>query len=193
MTFWEVLLIGIAMATDAFAVTVSDCAVYKKTLTLKKVWSLPCAFAAFQFLMPVLGYYVGSLVSGFLQSFAKFLTAGIFFILAVKIVLDIFEKSHKDKKKAHPKQSSTFTVKTLLLQALATSIDALAVGITFAAGTGFSVFAAAGIIGAVTFILVSAAIFIGKFAGNITGEYSVWLGAAILLALAVKNLIEGII
>ena len=193
MIFWEILLIGIALATDAFAITVSDCAVYKKTLTLKKAWSLPCAFAAFQFLMPVLGYYIGSLVSGFLQSFAKFLTAGIFFILAVKIVFDIVEKSYADKKKAKSKPPSLFTVKTLLLQALATSIDALAVGVTFAAGTGVSVFAAAGIIGAVTFVLVSAAVFIGRFAGNLTGEYSAWLGAAILLALAVKNLIEGII
>ncbi len=196
MSIWETIFIGIALAMDAFALTIANCTAYEKTLSRKKEWAMPCAFAAFQFTMPVLGFYIGGLVSGFLQSFAKFLTAGIFFILAVKIVFDIIEEKRKKdddpEKDGAPKQN--FTVSVLLIQAIATSIDAFIVGITFAATTlPFSVFIAAGIIGVITFAIVAFALFIGKSLGKILGKYAVWLGAVILFTLAIKNLIEGII
>lgn len=187
--------IGIALATDAFALTVANCTTYEKTLTRKKEWSMPCAFAAFQFAMPVLGFYVGNLVSDFLQSFAKFLTAGIFFILAAKIIFDIVEEKRKTAdSKQSPQKTQNFTIDVLIIQAIATSIDAFAVGITFAASSlPFSVFIAAGIIGVITFAIVVFALFIGKSLGKLLGDYAVWLGAIILFALAIKNLIEGII
>ena len=90
-------------------------------------------------------------------------------------------------------RAAKFTVKVLLVQAVATSIDALAVGVTFATELGFSVFLASAIIGGVTFAIVAAALAIGKYLGNLLGKYATWLGALILLALAIKNLAEAII
>ena len=195
MSSLEIIVIAVALAMDAFALTVANCTAYEKTLTRTKEWSMPTAFAVFQFAMPIAGFFLGSLVSDFLQSFAKFLSAGIFFILAVKIVLDILEENKKAK---HPEdetyKTQNFGVGVLLVQAVATSIDAFVIGITFAAtALPFSVFIAAGIIGVITFAIVSFALFIGKSLGKLLGKYAVWLGAAILFALAVKNLIEGVI
>lgn len=195
MNIWEIALIGIALAMDAFALTVANCTSYEKNLNRKKEWSMPLAFSAFQFLMPLLGFFLGGFISGFLQSFAKFLSAGIFFILAVKIVFDIIEENRSDKNpKPRDKKTQSFTLGVLMVQAIATSIDAFAVGITFAAATlPFSVFLAAGIIGAITFAIVALALFIGKSLGKLLGKYAVWCGAIILFALAIKNLIEGIV
>lgn len=192
MSFWEIMLIGFALATDAFALTVANCAAYEKTLDKRKEWSMPTAFALFQFAMPVIGFYIGNLFLDFISSFAYFLTAGIFFILAVKIVIDKMEERRK-KDADKPVKQREFTVKTLIVQAIATSIDALAVGVTFAAGISYSIFFAAGIIGAVTFLTVTAALFIGRSLGRLLGEYAVWAGAAILFGLAIKSLIEGLI
>ena len=194
MSILEIIAISVALAMDAFALTVANCTTYEKTLSRKKEWSMPCAFAAFQFAMPVAGFLLGGLVSGFLQSFAKFLSAGIFFILAVKIVFDIIHEKRATEKEKTPAKTQNFTLSVLIIQAIATSIDALAIGITFAAETlPFSVFIAAGIIGVITFCIVAAALFIGKSLGKLLGEYAVWCGAVILFALAVKNLIEGLI
>ena len=194
MSALEIIAISIALATDAFALTVANCATYEKTLNRKKEWAMPAFFAVFQFAMPLLGYFLGGLVSGFLQSFAKFLAAGVFFILAVKIVCDIIEEKRSDYNSGCGKTAQRFTLKVLLIQAIATSIDALIVGITFAAtDLPCSVFAVAGIIGIITFAIVAAALFIGKSLGRLLGKYAVWLGAGILFALAVKNLIEGVL
>lgn len=195
MSALEIIVIGVALAMDAFALTVANCTTYEKNLNRKKEWSMPLAFSAFQFLMPLSGFFLGGLISGFLQSFAKFLSAGIFFILAIKIVFDIIEDNRKaEKSEQRDKKTQSFTLGVLFIQAVATSIDAFAVGITFAAAAlPFSVFIAAGIIGAITFAIVALAIFIGKSLGKLLGKYAVWCGAAILFALAIKNLIEGIV
>ena len=196
MNVWEITVIGVALALDAFALTIANCTTYEKTLSRKKEWAMPAAFALFQFLMPLAGFLLGELVSDFLQSFAKFLSAGIFFILAVKIVFDVTEEKRKTENApaiAPTEKAQNFTFGVLIVQAVATSIDAFAVGITFAAATlPFSVAIAAGIIGVITFAIVAFALIIGRSLGKLLGKYAVWAGAAILFALSVKNLIEGI-
>lgn len=225
MSLLEVLLIGVALATDAFALTVANCATYKKSLNKLKEWSMPTAFAVFQFLMPVIGFYIGSIFSSYLATISKYLTAGIFFLLAIKIVIDNVKEikeiraaefaeksgftevrggrndtaaagdagaSGTGATKEGVKNGGVFTFWVLILQAVATSIDALAIGVTFSVELSFSVFAAAAIIGGVTFIIVAAALLIGKYLGKLLGKYATWLGAAILLALAVKNLVDAI-
>ncbi len=195
MSALEIIAIAVALATDAFALTIANCATYEKTLTRIKEWSMPSAFAFFQFLMPLIGFFLGGLISGFLQSFAKFLAAGIFFILAIKIVFDVTEEKRKSEKPdERVRKTQSFNFGVLFIQAIATSIDAFAIGITLAAvSLPFSVFFAAGIIGAITFAVVSVALLIGKSLGKLLGKYAVWLGAIILFVLAIKNLVEGFV
>ena len=193
MSIIEIVLIGVALATDAFAITISNCTAYKNGLTKKRELSMPITFALFQFLMPVVGFYLGSFFSGYIAGFSKYLTALIFFILAIKIVIDaLLEKKNADKVDNKPKKTA-FSFYLLLVQGVATSIDALFIGITFSASLSVSVFIASLIIGVVTFIIVSGALVVGKRLGGLLGKYAVVLGAVILFILAVKNLIEGII
>lgn len=195
MSIWEIILIGVALAMDAFALTIANCTSYKNSLTRKKAWAMPAAFAIFQFLMPVIGFYVGSIFSSQIEQISKFITAGIFFVLAVKIVADNVKELKKDRKESQTENNNTaaFTFGVLIMQAVATSIDALMVGVTFAVSLTFSVFLASLLIGAVTFIIVAVALLIGKSLGKVLGKYAQWAGAIILLALAIKNLVEGLI
>lgn len=230
MNITDVIFIGVALAMDAFAITVANCAAYGKTLTKKQAWSMPTAFALFQFLMPVTGYYIGSLFAEYIGGVSKFLTAAIFFALSLKIVIDNLKKPRAEvteRQGSAPSASAggaaraggadvngtsaesaknrgagcacparkdaTLKFSVLILQAVATSIDALIIGVTFAAELSFSVFFAGGIIGAVTFILVAAALLFGKYLDRLFGKYAEWLGAVILFALAVKNLVEGLV
>lgn len=199
MTIWEVVLIGVALAMDAFALTIANCTTYKDSLTKTKEWSMPVAFAVFQFLMPVIGYYIGSLFANSLEKASKYITAAIFFVLAIKIVVDNIAEIKSRKKVTEESENPSATKNTnfsygiLIMQAVATSIDALMIGVTLAVSISFSIFIASLIIGAVTFVIVTVALFIGKSLGKVLGKYAQWLGAVILLALAIKNLVEGII
>ena len=115
MDIWEIITIGVALAMDAFAVTVSNCTTYERSLDKRKAWSMPAAFALFQFLMPVIGFYIGHLFYDFIASFSSFLTAGIFFLLAVKIVFDKIEERKKSANgAANAPKTRNFTVKVLL-------------------------------------------------------------------------------
>lgn len=195
MQLYDVILVGIALSMDALALTIANCTTYKNSITRKQEWAMPIFFGLFQGLMPLLGYFVGSLFAGFIDKAANFITAGIFLFLSLKIVFDVTKEKReeckiKDGKKECSKTALNYSV--LLLQALATSIDAFAVGITLV-GLSFSVYIAVSLIAAVTFVLVSLALFIGKKLGAVFGEYAEWVGAAILFLLAVKSLIQAFV
>ncbi len=179
---------------DACALTIANCTTYKNGLCKKHEWSMPIAFAIFQGLMPLLGYFIGSAFTNLLEPITGYLTAGIFFLLCAKIIIDVIKEgkecSIKNKDECDCKKSK-FTYSLLIFQAFATSIDALAIGVTFVDLT-FSVFLAALTISAVTFILVSAALIFGKKLGELFGKYAEWVGAIILFVLAIKSLVEAL-
>ena len=203
MNIWEIILIGLVLATDAFSLTIANCATYKTTLNRKYEWAMPIAFSLFQFLMPVLGFYLGNLLSSSIVSFADYIPATVFFVLSMKIVIDNVKELKKETlsiEQAKNQQkncncaSSSFSFEILFVQAIATSIDAFVIGITFAVSPIFSsVFVVSAIIGVVTFVLVSLALFFGKYLGKIFGCYAQWVGAIILFALAIKSLIEALL
>ena len=193
MQFYEVLLIAIALSIDACAITIANCTTYKEDLACckKKEWFMPVAFALFQGLMPLIGYFIGSLFSSVLASIAKILTAIIFFVLAIKIIIDIIKENKEQIIEKCACEKAKFTLSVVILQAVATSIDALAVGVTFINLT-FSVYLAVLSIAAVTFVLVSLALLFGKSLGKLFGKYAEWFGAAILFILAIKSLVEAL-
>lgn len=190
MKIFEILLIGIALSMDAFAITIANCTSFLKSLTRKKEWAMPVAFAVFQFIMPIIGYYIGSLFMSNLLNYTDYISFIVFLLLSLKIVYDNV-KEIKEKEIA-VNDSKKFTLWILIIQAVATSIDALVIGITFS-NNSLNIFLSSGIIGIVTFFIVSGALFIGKSLGKILGKYATWLGATILFALSVKNLITALL
>ena len=191
MTILDAFLIGIALAMDAFALTVANCTAYKDKLCKRQLWSMPIAFGLFQFFMPILGFYIGSIFSSYLSAVAGYLSAGIFFILFIKIVIDNVKESKEENKPCGCEQR--FTLKFLTVQAVATSIDAFLIGACQFALYLSSPFFYALIVGVVTFAIVSIALYIGKTLGSILGKYATWTGAIILLALSIKELISALI
>ena len=198
MQIYEVILIGLALSIDACAITIVNCTACNGKLSKLKEWSMPIVFAIFQGLMPLIGYFIGSLFSSLIASITKFITATIFLLLAIKIIIDII---NENKEQVVTKQTlaekscqikSTLSFKIILLQGLATSIDALAVGVTLI-DLSFSIYIAIALICAVTFVLVGLSLLFGKTLGKLFGKYAQWLGAGILFALAIKSLIEGLI
>jgi putative Mn2+ efflux pump MntP len=192
MNLLDVILIGVALSMDAVAITISNCITYKKTLTPFKQWSMPVAFALFQGIMPLIGFFVGSTFAGYLQNYAGYLVSVVFFILAGKIFFDIYKDKKCDQTSCEC-QVAKFSIGTLIIQAIATSIDALIVGVTLSLSLSFSIVWAVIAIALTTFVLVTVALLLGKLLGKALGSYAEWVGAGILLIIAVKNLIEAIL
>lgn len=190
MNVLDIILIGIALSVDACALTICNCTLYCKSLTRKKEWAMPITFALFQGVMPLIGYFIGSIFSSYIESIAEYITAGVFFALSFKIVFDIIkEKNGKEEVKKY----NEYNFAILLIQGLATSIDALFIGVTLSLQNDISVFISVSIIAVVTFLLVTCSLFFGKYLGKIFGKYAEYVGATILFALALKTLIEAII
>lgn len=191
MNVFDLILLGIALSMDASALTIANCTVYSKTLNKKKEWAMPTAFALFQGLMPLIGYYIGSTFANSIKSFSGYITATIFFILGAKIIFDLIKE--KNSKTEKEKKEEKFTISLLLIQSIATSIDAFFVGVTLSFELAFSVYIAVLIIAVVTFVVVAVALLFGKYLGKVFGKYAEYVGAIILFAIAIKTLIEAII
>ncbi len=195
MAVWEICLIGVALAMDAFAVGMTD-GMTEPNMKPWKMFLIAAFFGAFQFLMPVAGYYFGSIFTHIVQKIAPWLSFAILALLGGKSIFDFFmELKNKDAEK---KPSKGATVLQLFVQAIATSIDALAVGVAFLAtetdvGLPFPVVFCALIIGAVTFALSTAAVFLGRKAGDKFSDKARLIGGVILIAIGLKILIEGLV
>ena len=193
MNLYDVMLIAVALSMDAGAITISNCSVYKKSLNAKKQWAMPIFFAVFQGIMPLIGFFLGSLLTFIQGDFAGYLSSAIFFILSAKIFIDIIKDAKGEKEGTletdnQPKtQNLTFLV--LLLQGIATSIDALVIGITFIELT-IPIAIAVLVIAVITFIIVGLCVIFGKKLGNVFGKYADFVGAFILLGLAIKSLVQ---
>ena len=199
MSVWEILLIGIALSMDAVAVGMTNGMVEPK-MRVKKMICVAGAYALFQFLMPVAGYYCGYAFSSLVEKIAPWLSFALLAFIGGKMIFDFVKETlarRKGDETPVPVEQKLGAGK-LLVQALATSIDALAVGVTLLAaetsqGLPFHVVFCALAIGAVTFTLSYAAVFAGKRIGNRFADKAGLLGGLILVAIGLKILIEGLI
>ena len=176
----EVILIGIALSADAMSVTVATMLANPR---LSRGWalSMPIAFGVFQGLMPVVGYFAGTLAQQFVEAYAGIIALGILGVIGSKMIWDgLHEESD-----GMVKGKTAIGVPTLLLQAVATSIDALAVGVTFAASSE-PVVLDASIIGVCTFVLCLAMLAIGRRFGSVLGARAQVIGGLILIGIGIK-------
>ena len=97
MNVWDVIAIGIALSMDACALAIANCTVYKNMLTKKQLFAIPTAFAIFQGLMPLIGFFIGNFFAKYLENFGGFLVAGVFYILSAKIIIDLIKESKEEQ------------------------------------------------------------------------------------------------
>lgn len=177
MTITEILLIGIALSMDAFAVCLSSSMVYPG-LGFGKKMSMPVAFGLFQGLMPLAGFYLGSLFADFINRFSGPIALVILGVIGINMIREGIAPDEKS-------QVKTLTFKILIFQAIATSIDAFAVGVSFAA-SGAPIFFASPIIAITTFILSIIAVLIGEKVGEKLGDRAEIIGGVILIIIGIK-------
>lgn len=180
MNILEIFIIAIGLAMDAFAVSVC------KGLSVPKIKSthlltVGLYFGGFQALMPLLGYLLGTQFQSLIESYDHWIA----FVLLGVIGINMIIESRKEEEELN----SYFNFKTMLPLALATSIDALAVGVTFAT-LSVNIWIAILFIGITTFILSAVGLKIGNIFGSKYKSAAELFGGIVLLLMGTKILLE---
>ena len=195
MQIWELILIGAALAMDAVAVGMTN-GMVEPRMKWWKMLLVAGAYALFQFMMPVIGYYGGNLFSTIVEKIAPWLSFALLAFIGGKMIVDCILEMRKKKKGEEVEEHKPLGAGKLLLQAVATSLDALAVGVTLLAvettsGLPMSAVWCSVVIGVITFVLVLPAVFIGKKAGDKFADKAEILGGIVLIAIGIKILVEA--
>lgn len=183
MTFFELFLIGIGLSMDAFAVSIC------KGLSMQKIdkkytLCIGLFFGGFQALMPLTGYLLGSQFSGYIERFDHWIA----FVLLALIGFNMIKESREEEEEEE-KPYAGVNFKELLILAVATSIDALAVGVSFAF-LGVRIAPAVTLIGCTTFVLTLVGVWVGNLFGSRYKSRAELTGGIILILIGVKILLE---
>lgn len=180
MNIFELLLLAVGLAMDAFAVSVCK-GLSVERLKPRHPITAGLYFGGFQALMPLIGWLLGSQFESLIKSVDHWIAFGLLVLIGANMIRESFGKAEE--------LNSSFSPKAMLPLAVATSIDALAVGVTFAFLEVSIVFAVS-IIGAVTFVISAAGVKIGNVFGAKYKSRAELAGGVILIILGVKILIE---
>ena len=178
------LLIAVSLSLDAFAVSVTS-GLTIKNFSLRHALLLGTYFGSFQFLMTFLGWYLGSAVEEYATAAGPYISFALLVAIGGKMAYNSLKGS------AEP-ACTELTHGRLLLLAIATSIDAFAVGVTFAF-TDTNILLACAVIGAVTFTLSMLGGFIGGKLGSKFQKHAELTGGIVLILIGVKTLLSGIL
>lgn len=180
------ILLGAGLAMDACAVSMAN-GLKDPKMKLKKILLIAFMFAFFQALMPLIGYFVGSA----LLSKIEWIIPWVALILLSFVGGKMLYEGIKNKEEALDEDKS-LTFKALIIQAIATSIDALSVGFTISNYNILQAFVCCGIVAVVTFIICVTAVFIGKKFGTKLGNKAEILGGIILIGIGIEIFITGV-
>lgn len=189
MSIIEIILLSFGLAMDAFAVSIC------KGLTLKKMdWKKSLIsggyFGVFQAIMPLIGYFLIKLfkqneaISNFITKYDHWIAFILLIIIGINMIIESFAKEEVD---------GNFGFKTMFVLAIATSIDALSVGITFATmELAINIYWTVLIIGGITFILSALGVFIGNVFGLNFKQPAEIAGGVVLILIGLKILLNGL-
>ncbi len=187
MSFIIILMFGISLSMDAFAVAVCKGLAMAKA-SIKNCSIVGAWFGFFQGLMPFLGFLLGSIFSGFIDSFDHWISFILLCIIGANMIKESLGCDCEDAN-----IGSNLSFRVMLVMAIATSIDALAVGVSFAFETDFwNMLLAVVVIGIITFILSFIGVKVGSIFGTKYKSKAEFIGGLILILLGVKFLVEGL-
>lgn len=182
MQIIEIVLIGIGLSFDTFAVSVCT-GLSVSTIRFWQGVRIASILAIFQAAMPFIGWFFGVQIESYISNFDHWIAFGLLAIIGVKMIFDSFEKE-EGCNKANP-----LLLSVVLLMALATSIDALVVGVSLAF-IDVNIYLSMGIIGITTFLAAMIGMLIGKNTIGRLGKRVEILGGVILIGIGLKILIE---
>lgn len=184
MSFAELILLAVGLSMDAFAAAVSDGLMIKRRRTAVFVAVL---FGAFQAAMPIIGYFIGAGFAGLISRWDHFFAMAVLGFIGGKMVIESIGELKSGQSEQSAPRSLTFPA--MLAQAAATSIDALIVGVTFAAMNA-EIVPVSAFIGAVTFAISLVGALGGKRFGTLLGAKASLIGGLVLIGIGVKTLVE---
>ena len=181
----ELIITAIALSMDAFAVAVCKglCTdkVEIKHMAITGAW-----FGGFQALMPLIGFLLGSAFAGYIKPVDHWVA----FVLLALLGANMIKESFSKEEEACDVNSSSFGINVMFVMAIATSIDALAVGITFALLPDVNILLAVSSIGVITFLLSAVGVKIGSVFGAKNKRYAELSGGIVLVLIGLKILLE---
>lgn len=180
----ELLLIAIGLSMDAFAVSVCKGLSMTK-LNLKNAGIIAFFFGGFQAIMPLLGWFLGARFQRYIVSFDHWIAFALLAFIGGEMIVESVKHDEKIEE-----DGDSIKIKQLFLLAIATSIDALAVGITFALLPGTNIGLSVTLIGITTFIISFAGVGIGFRFGSKYEKKAQIVGGIILIVLGIKILLE---
>lgn len=189
MFFFNSVLLGVGLAMDAFSVSMAN-GLNEPKMKKGKMCGVAGVFAGFQALMPMLGWICVHTIVQYFTAFEKFIPWIALLLLAFiggKMLIEGIRSKDSDEEKP------SVGIGALLVQGVATSIDALSVGFTIAEYDWLMAIAAALIIAAVTFVICMGGLVIGKKFGTKLSNKAQILGGAILIVIGIEIFIQGII
>ena len=189
--FINSILLGVGLAMDAFSVSLAN-GLEDPCMRPKKLFAISGTFSFFQALMPLIGWFlVHSLVEYFVafEPFIPWIALALLSFIGVKMILEARESKPEEGAVCTPKRLSAAA---LILQGIATSIDALSVGFTISDYSPISALICALIISAVTFVICTAGVIIGKKAGTALSGKAGILGGVILILIGIEIFVTGV-
>lgn len=181
------IFLGIGLAMDACAVSMAN-GLKEPQMKLRKIILIAFMFGLFQALMPFIGYLVGSAFLTKIEGIIPFVALFLLGIVGGKMLFEGLEKKEEEDEL----KNKDLTFKVLIIQSIATSIDALSVGFTISDYKMIQAIVCVIIIAIVTFIICVGAVFIGKKFGTKLGKKAEILGGIILIAIGLEIFISGI-
>lgn len=178
-------LTGIGLSMDAFSVAITNGICLGKA-KIKDALLIGLFFGVFQGIMPAIGYFMGT----FFESYIKAVDHWLAFVILLAIGMNMIRDSLSENDQQQQCKCKVLSIKELLFQAVATSIDALAVGISFIATEGLNIYAACSIIAATTFVFSFCGVFIGKSIGRFLKDKAGIIGGIVLIFIGLKILFE---
>jgi putative Mn2+ efflux pump MntP len=181
MGLLELFLLAVGLSMDAFAVSVCKGLAMKKT-TLVKMSTVGVWFGGFQALMPLIGYYLGLNFKKYIESFDHWIAFLLLGIIGVNMIREALSKEEECA-------DCSLSVRSMLPMAVATSIDALTVGVTFAF-LNVNIWIAIALIGSITFFLSCVGVKVGSCFGLLFKSKAEFFGGAVLVFMGLKILLE---
>lgn len=183
--FVELFLIGVGLSMDAFVVSICK-GLGMSRLNMRQAAVISLFFGGFQGLMPLIGWALGSQLTDFITPIDHWIAFGLLAFVGGKMLWDAF---HEDDEDEGVQTDEKLDLKELLMLAIATSIDALAVGITFAF-LQVAIVPSITIIGLTTFVISFAGVAVGHFFGARFEKPATIVGGVVLILIGVKILLE---
>lgn len=183
--FFSAVLLGVGLSMDAFAVSVCKGLAVDR-VKLSHMAAAGAWFGGFQMLMPLIGYFLGASFHSYIEKYDHWVAFALLVLIGINMMREALSKKEAEEENTN----ASFGFKTMFVMAVATSIDALAVGIALAMEPETNIWLSVACIGVTTFLLSAAGVKIGSIFGSKFKRKAEVTGGVILILLGLKILLE---